>query len=183
MPRSTLGVVSWFVVLLSLFAASARADWRPEIERQLGGGWHSNAYLLKKARPDLPNHSVMKVYKTVLDNGQKRGLQEISALMQATLRDNRALKANPAFQVGGRFGNIIPDVMPLDANRILLTFRTGVRIDQLAPALRPYAKTQLDDAVHAARGIISHPDESEANFLFDPQTGKLTGWPDPGWGH
>jgi hypothetical protein len=179
-PRSSLLVLA---ALVALLPAIARAQWQPAIDRPLGSGWHSNAYLLKSAPPGLPNHLVMKVYKAVLSNGQHRGQAEIAQLVAATVRDNRALKAHPDFQPGGRFGNIVPDALPFEGDKLLLTFRPGVRIDQLSGNLQAGARAELRSAVAVARSIISHPDDNEANFLFDPHTGKLTGWPDPGWGH
>jgi hypothetical protein len=166
-----------------LVSSNAFSAWRPEAARNLGGGWHSTVYLLRQPPPWAPNHRVLKVYKHRLDNGRFRSPTEIHRLVNENVHDNKALKAKPDFQTGGRFGNIVPDALPFSSDQVLLTFREGVTLKELPAQLQESARAQIPTVVEAARQAIAHPDDNEANFLFDPTDGKLTGWPDPGWGH
>jgi hypothetical protein len=163
-------------------------------ERSLGAGWNAQVVELDVEHPAAPGRrlTVVKRYRELTgrpgDSVRRMRSSARNDQLAATFVGVLArLRADPT--LAREFPAIFPDAAVVGPGEVGMTLLPGVTLDELIErhgtghAVVARARRDAQRATELAGRVLGRGpvDESTGinNFLFDAESGRVTGWPDP----
>jgi hypothetical protein len=163
--------------------------WRDHVVERLGEGTHGEVFLLDQPHPDAPDPQlvVLKRYR-LMDIDQPAAHERARAFV----RTLDVLRASGVLQ--RRFERqLLPSAVLVSTGKVAMNLLPGIRYSELRSLYdagsrqEQRANHEANEALELSAAVLGRDRLGGVdtimgvhNFLVDPDTGAITGWPDPG---